>query len=105
VSKEVRALIFQMVAQNPTWGAPRVHGSLTFHTGQFPFDASREASKARPLSLGDNSRLIVSANKQTTLQQGSAPVCRAVGRVAVPGGLRMVESEILNGQPGSDNVE
>jgi putative transposase len=28
VSKEVRALIFQMVAENPSWGAPRIHGEL-----------------------------------------------------------------------------
>ena len=28
VSKEVRALIFQMVAANPTWRAPRIHGEL-----------------------------------------------------------------------------
>jgi putative transposase len=28
ISREVRELIFQMVAQNPTWGAPRVHGEL-----------------------------------------------------------------------------
>src|SRR5450756_1841912 len=28
VSKEVRALIFQMAAENPTWGAPRIHGEL-----------------------------------------------------------------------------
>jgi len=28
VSKEIRALIFRMVAENPTWGAPRVHGEL-----------------------------------------------------------------------------
>src|SRR5664280_2664635 len=28
VSKEVRALIFQMVAENSTWGAPRIHGEL-----------------------------------------------------------------------------
>ena len=27
-SKEVRELIFQMVAENPTWGAPRIHGEL-----------------------------------------------------------------------------
>ena len=27
-SKEVRGLIFRMVAENPTWGAPRVHGEL-----------------------------------------------------------------------------
>ena len=25
---EVRHLIFQMVAENPTWGAPRIHGEL-----------------------------------------------------------------------------
>src|SRR5260370_23363987 len=26
IGKEVRELIFQMVAENPTWGAPRIHG-------------------------------------------------------------------------------
>ena len=28
VSKELRELIFPMVAENPTWGAPRIHGEL-----------------------------------------------------------------------------
>ena len=28
VSKELRDLIFRMVAENPTWGAPRIHGEL-----------------------------------------------------------------------------
>ncbi len=28
VNKEIRALIFQIVAENPTWGAPRIHGEL-----------------------------------------------------------------------------
>jgi len=28
VRKEVRVLIFRMVAENPTWGAPRIHGEL-----------------------------------------------------------------------------
>jgi hypothetical protein len=27
-SKEVRELIFRMVVDNPTWGAPRIHGEL-----------------------------------------------------------------------------
>jgi putative transposase len=37
VSKEVRALIFRMVAENPTWGAPRIHGELLklgFHVSE-----------------------------------------------------------------------
>src|ERR1035437_6706837 len=28
VSKEMRELIFRMVAENPTWGAPRIYGEL-----------------------------------------------------------------------------
>ena len=28
VSKELRALLFRMVAENSTWGAPRIHGEL-----------------------------------------------------------------------------
>jgi hypothetical protein len=28
VSKEIRALILKVVAENPTWGAPRTHGEL-----------------------------------------------------------------------------
>ena len=28
ICKELRTLIFKMVAENPTWGAPRIHGEL-----------------------------------------------------------------------------
>jgi hypothetical protein len=28
ISKQLRDLIFGMVAENPTWGAPRIHGGL-----------------------------------------------------------------------------
>jgi putative transposase len=28
ISKELRELIFKMAAENPTWGAPRIHGEL-----------------------------------------------------------------------------
>jgi hypothetical protein len=36
ISKEVRDLIFRMVDENPTWGAPRIHGELLM----FGFDVS-----------------------------------------------------------------
>jgi hypothetical protein len=28
ISKEIRDLVFRIVAENPTWGAPRIHGEL-----------------------------------------------------------------------------
>ena len=46
VSKEVRALIFRMVAENPTWGAPRIHGELL----KLGFDVS-ERSVSRWIQL------------------------------------------------------
>jgi putative transposase len=36
ISRELCALIFRMVAENPTWGAPRIHGELL----QLGFDVS-----------------------------------------------------------------
>jgi len=38
VSRELRDLIFRMVAENPTWGAPRIHGELKM----LGFDISSE---------------------------------------------------------------
>jgi len=38
--KEIRELIFQMVAENPTWGAPRIHGKLRM----LGFDLSERTS-------------------------------------------------------------
>jgi len=37
LNQEIRALIFRMAAENPTWGAPRIHGELLklgFHLSQ-----------------------------------------------------------------------
>jgi hypothetical protein len=42
VSKEIRTLIFRMVAENPTWGAPRIHGELL----KLGFDVSRWIRRA-----------------------------------------------------------
>jgi putative transposase len=42
VSSELRDLIFRMVAENPTWGAPRIHGvSLVKMQSAFIFKAFR----------------------------------------------------------------
>lgn len=39
-SKELRELIFRMVSENPTWGAPRIHGELLM----LGFNVPREQS-------------------------------------------------------------
>src|SRR5258708_25126300 len=50
ISKEVRDLIFRMVAENPTWGAPRIHGELLM----LGFDVSeRTVSRWMKRSPGD----------------------------------------------------
>ena len=52
VSKEVRDLLFQMVAENSTWGAPRIHGELLM----LGFDVSERTisrwMKRAPRDLG-----------------------------------------------------
>ena len=57
VSKEIRALIFQMVAENPTWGAPRIHGELL----KLGFDLSEptgfEMGSASPETCGPHEAL------------------------------------------------
>ena len=35
-SKEVRDLMFQMVAENPSWGAPRIHENFSCSVLMFP---------------------------------------------------------------------
>jgi hypothetical protein len=41
-SKEMRNLIFRMVAENPTWDAPRIHGELRM----LSFDVSERTISA-----------------------------------------------------------
>lgn len=49
VTKEIRELIFQMVAENPTWRAPRIHGELAM----LGFDVSeRSVSRWMQRSAG-----------------------------------------------------
>ena len=51
VGREVRELIFRMVAENPTWGAPRIHGALL----KLGFDLS-ERSVSRWMQSPESSR-------------------------------------------------
>ena len=44
-SKEVQELIFRMVVENPTWGAPRIHGELLM----LGFDAAGSGTEHRHL--------------------------------------------------------
>jgi len=46
--KEVRELIFRMVVENPTWGAPRIHGELLMLGFDISLDeTSAEGRRAR----------------------------------------------------------
>ena len=42
ISSELRKLIFRMVVENPTWGAPRIHGELLM----LGFDVSERSDEA-----------------------------------------------------------
>src|SRR5579864_7848618 len=48
LSMEVRELIFGMMAENPTWGAPRIHGELLM----LGFDASERTWLDHPAVAG-----------------------------------------------------
>jgi hypothetical protein len=43
VSKEVRELIFRMIAENATWGAPRIHGKLRMPASTYRSERCRAA--------------------------------------------------------------
>jgi hypothetical protein len=44
VSRELRKLIFRMIAENPTWGVSRIHGKLEMLG--FEFSERRAGSKS-----------------------------------------------------------
>jgi hypothetical protein len=48
IAKEIRDLIFRMVAENATWGAPRIHGELLM----LGFDVS-ERNRASRIAIWD----------------------------------------------------
>lgn len=49
MSKELRELIFRMVAENGTWGAPRIHGEAENTRFRY-FEANRIAMDAKGAS-------------------------------------------------------
>jgi hypothetical protein len=59
VSAEIRGSIFRMAAENPTWGAPRIHGELlvlgvTRISGAFHSDQSLRRAIQNSLCLVDS---------------------------------------------------
>jgi hypothetical protein len=54
--KELRELIFQMIAENPTWGAPRIHreSQLDRVLAQF-WNTSQLAPSRRNIAAGEKS--------------------------------------------------
>jgi len=75
ISKELRELIFRMVAENPTWGAPRIHGEL-LKLGFDVFCANR-------LSLG----------KQSAEEPGTSPALAGLpGKSSVKPSRRWISS-------------
>jgi putative transposase len=48
VDEQIRGMIFRMAAENPTWGAPRIHGELLNSVSRFPSRPSRVGFSVRP---------------------------------------------------------
>ena len=81
-SKEVRDLIFRMVAENSTWGAPRVHGEL-FMLG---FDVSERTisrwMKRAPRDPGPAKRcLAFLRNHREAIAAMDLELTRTLGRI------------------------
>ena len=60
ISKELRDLIFRMVAENPTWGAPRIHGELL----KLGFDVA-ERTVSRWVQKAPRTRALQSAGRRS----------------------------------------
>ena len=72
ISREARHLIFKMVAENPTWGAPRIHGELLMlgfdiserTTSRWMRKAPRDPETAKRFEMNYHHFLATGANKQ-----------------------------------------
>jgi hypothetical protein len=99
VSKEVRALIFRTVGENPTWGAPRIHGELL----KLGFDVS-ERSVSRWIRRArrdpDPVRRWLTFLKDPALQCDAKSQC-SLGRPAIARSLGLqTTAQILAIRPG-----
>lgn len=78
ISKELRELIFRMVAENPTWGASRIHGELQM----LGFDVSeRTVSRwvqQAPKDSGQRNRW------KAFLQNHREVIAASIGRITKP---------------------
>ena len=65
-SKEVRELIFRMVVENPTWGAPRIHGELALFSVRIEFWRSTGRRIAGVYNANAKGELLTLAFKTTS---------------------------------------
>lgn len=76
LSKEIRTLIFRMVAENPTWGPPRIHGELLmlgFDVPERSISPLDEASAQRSNPLLDSCSSITTKNMVWSTRRPSLP--------------------------------
>src|SRR6516162_4869995 len=71
--KEIRELIFEMVAENPTWGAPRIHGELRMLGLTSPKEPSlvevKPSMRSSPWIRGELLMLGLTSPKEPSLEE------------------------------------
>src|SRR5713101_3470421 len=77
ISKEIRNLIFRMVAENPTWGAPRIHGELLMLGCDVPSEPSPAGcAKRREIPSLRNAGLHSCATIEKPLRRWTSSPCQ-----------------------------
>src|SRR5271170_6194308 len=97
VSKELRELIFRMVAENPTWGAPRIHGELKMLSLDISERTVLRWMRKAPRDPEPAKRWAAFvSNHREAIAAMDFRVVGAVGKVEIPPRLRDFQAEREN---------